>query len=213
LAVAGWLVLTAAMVGLGLLVTGAYADSSLIAWDERVPKVWEEARTAQWNGWTELSTALSDTIVVIAVASAVGSLLLLTQRRASALLLATALALELLSFVTTTFFVARDRPDVKLLDASPPTSSFPSGHTAAAVALYVTLAIIVMWNTNSRLLRVLGWLLPVIAVPVVATSRLYRGMHHPTDLLAGFVLGGCCVLVAYLAVKVWLGDSLERDVT
>lgn len=201
--------MTAVVIGLGLLITGPLADGGLVAWDERVPKVWEDARTSQWNGWTELTTALSDTIVVIAVASAVGSLLLLTRRWASALLLATALALEVSSFVVTTLFVARDRPEVKQLDASPPTSSFPSGHTAAAVALYVTIAIIVMWNTNSRTLRVLGWLLPVVAVPVVAASRLYRGMHHPTDLMAGLIVGGCCVLIAYFAVAAWLGESNE----
>lgn len=203
----GWLSVTAFTAGLGLLVTRVLVDSSFIRWDERVPKVWEDSRTADWNYWTGWTTALSDTPVVIVIATVIGTILLLARRWASALLLASSLLLEVSAFVVTTILIERDRPDVKQLDASPPTSSFPSGHVAAAVALYATIALIIMWNTQSRTLRTLGWILPAVAVPVVALSRLYRGMHHPADLVGGFILGSCCVLIAYFAVRAWLGES------
>jgi len=42
----------------------------------------------------------------------------------------------------------------------------------------------------------------VVVVPiVVALSRIYRGMHHPTDAIAGFLMGAGCVVVALLAVR------------
>src|SRR5207244_892809 len=86
--------------------------------------------------------------------------------------------------------VARARPVVPHLDAAPPTSSFPSGHTGAAVALYCCIAIIVLRNMRQRWLAasiaVLCFVIPV----VVGLSRIYRGMHFATDVIAGAIAGG-----------------------
>ena len=70
---------------------------------------------------------------------------------------------------------------------APPTSAYPSGHTAATCCLYAAIAIVVIGHAR-------GWwrwlvLIPAIAMPVlVAASRLYRGEHHPTDVLGSLVL-------------------------
>jgi undecaprenyl-diphosphatase len=122
------------------------------------------------------------------------------------LLLATAMLAEVSLFMATTLLVERDRPDVTQMDVSPPTSSFPSGHTAAATALAVSLALVVTWNVRSTAIKVTVWSLAVLVGPAVAIARVYRGMHHPTDVAMGLLMGAACVLLAWLAVSAWASE-------
>jgi undecaprenyl-diphosphatase len=85
---------------------------------------------------------------------------------------------------------------VSHLDAAlPPTSSFPSGHTAAAICLYGGVATIVL-----RVVRAWWrWLVLGVAVVVivaVAAARLYRGAHYPTDALGSVLFAVPWLLVA-----------------
>jgi undecaprenyl-diphosphatase len=79
-------------------------------------------------------------------------------------------------------------------------ASYPSGHTAAAIAVYCGLALLVTSRVPSRWARVAIWMVAV-AVPVfVALSRMYRGMHHPLDVAGGVVIG-VAALVAMVLVS------------
>src|SRR5262249_25316911 len=81
-----------------------------------------------------------------------------------------------------------------------PTSSYPSGHLAATVCLYTGIAVIVLARTD----RWWRWLFVAMAVlmPVlVALSRMYRGMHHPTDLVGSLVLAFGWLAVTIAAVR------------
>jgi membrane-associated phospholipid phosphatase len=98
-------------------------------------------------------------------------------------------------FLVTTLVVHRPRPHVVKLDHSPPTSSFPSGHTAAALTLYGALALLIYLHTRRRS----AWLL-LLMPAAVGMARLYRGMHHPSDVLAGLLLGTLAITAAYRAV-------------
>ena len=102
---------------------------------------------------------------------------------------------ELLVFLIVTAVVNRDRPTVPHLDAAPPTSSFPSGHTAAAVALYGCIAVIVLRMLRPRWLAVLIAIVCTLVPVVVAVSRLYRGMHHVSDVVFGAIGGGLWLLI------------------
>ena len=102
---------------------------------------------------------------------------------------------ELFVFLAVTNTVHRARPAVPRLDGAPPTSSFPSGHIAAAVALYGCLAVLVLWIYGPRTAaRVAAFVLCWIPV-VVGVSRPYRGMHYPSDVLMGAVGGGLWLLL------------------
>ncbi len=76
---------------------------------------------------------------------------------------------------------------VPQLDIAPPTSSFPSGHTAAIIALTCGLALALARTRTGRRLVALTWFLAVLLPAVVLASRLYRGMHWPTDVAASVV--------------------------
>lgn len=207
----GWVLLLGFAAAVGALITGPLADSEFIEWDRRYPVDLEAARTSAGETWSRVGSIMGDTLTVVAVAVIAGIVLLIVRRWASVLLLATALLAEVSLFVVTTILIPRDRPDVEQLDVSPPTSSFPSGHTAASTALALTLALLVGWNSRSTVARWLAWALAVLVGPVVAFARVYRGMHHPTDVLVGLVIGVACVAIAFLAVRAWVGLSTNRD--
>ena len=122
-----------------------------------------------------------------------------------------ALTLEFGLFILTTMIVNRHRPTVPQLDGAPPTSSFPSGHTAAALTLYVGLAIVVSTLVRTTLARLLVWLVAVLLPVAVGISRLYRGMHFPTDVAASVLLATGALLFALLAVRSMAAAEAERD--
>jgi undecaprenyl-diphosphatase len=104
------------------------------------------------------------------------------------------LILEAASFITVTWLVGRPRPDVPRLEGSPVDSSFPSGHAAAAAA-YGALVVIVFRHTDRRWVR-LSVVAICVAIPaIVGLSRMYRGMHYLSDVLAGVVLGVVSVAI------------------
>lgn len=84
---------------------------------------------------------------------------------------------------------ARERPDVvpHLETVSDP--SFPSGHTVSSIAFFVTIALLVASYTPHRLLRgfLVGYALLIAAL--VALSRVYLGVHYPSDVAGGALLG------------------------
>lgn len=159
--------------------------------------VWFAAhRTGPLNTVTLVGTAMAQTETVVGVALVVVLFLRwrLGRWHESGVLI-TVLAGELLIFLGVTELVHRPRPAVVRLDAAPPTSSFPSGHTAAALALYGCIAILVRWIYGRRRATLIAAIV-LFCVPIfVGLSRLYRGMHYPTDVLAGALLSGLWLLV------------------
>ena len=101
--------------------------------------------------------------------------------------LALAVAGETALFLLASVVVHRLRPAIPHLDGAPPTSSFPSGHTAATVALWCGLALGVARTHPRHPLRVLSVVLAVVLPVFVLSCRLYRGMHWPTDVAASVV--------------------------
>jgi membrane-associated phospholipid phosphatase len=199
-AAAGYLALVILMLAIGLALTHPL-DHSVGRWDESVNRWFADHRTPLWNSVTEDATWMVDTVPAIAVAFVITAVLAWRHRWREAAMLVFALALELVVFLSVTWLVARPRPDVVRLNASPSTSSFPSGHTAAATVLLAGLAIIVTCCTRNTVLRVSSYVFAVAAAVLVGFGRVYRGMHHPTDVIAGAVLGAGCLVVAVLVVR------------
>jgi len=103
---------------------------------------------------------------------------------------------ELTLFLASAALVGRARPEVPHLDGRLPTSSYPSGHIAATLCLYTAIVIVFFPRTRAWW----RWLLVAAAVfmPVwVIWARMYRGMHHPSDVVAGAVLGALCLVLAH----------------
>lgn len=193
----------ALLVGIGWLVTGPLAHTWPLSAEDGVNRALARHRNPALNGVSGFFFTMADTPAALALSAvAVVAIRVLTHRWPEALFVAVALVAEVSVFLLTTVVVDRARPAVPHLDVAPPTSSFPSGHTAAATALYAAVAV-VAWRRGASWPV---WLL--MAVPcAVGFSRLYRGMHHPSDVVAGAMLGALCVL---LADRVVLGDGSAR---
>jgi membrane-associated phospholipid phosphatase len=198
---AGWLVLGAliiwlVLVGLGYLLGHTLQHSGLVHEDGAIDRWFASHRHQPWNTVTKIATFGAETITVI-VLGLVAFVLLRWRlgRWRESMFLAASVIGEVCIFVSTTLMVHRHRPSVPRLDSAPPTSSFPSGHTAASVALYGSLAIIAWHAARAGWLRTLATVAAVVMPIAVATSRLYRGMHYPTDVLAGAVLALCWLAV------------------
>jgi len=100
--------------------------------------------------------------------------------------------------------VARPRPTIEHLQQLS-SLSFPSEHTTQAAAIYLTIAILLSKGLN-RGLRELVIVLAILIAMVVAWSRVYLGVHYPSDVAAGLVLGwGWALLVFH-----WARPRLEQ---
>ncbi|MEV7585228.1 phosphatase PAP2 family protein [Streptomyces erythrochromogenes] len=209
-----WLVTaqTTSMVLLGLWVTHVAVGHGPLAFEDRWSEAFAAHRSPVGNALTAGLSLLADTRTVVGVTLVcVAALLVLPSapRWAEAVFLGASVAVQSAVFLVVTFFVERPRPDVLPLDGAPPTSSFPSGHVGASVALYGGLAVLVLSRTRGpwRYLTA-GVLLLVPAA--VGLSRVYRGMHHPSDVLGGLLNGAATLFVLGSAVLSGVPEGTSR---
>jgi membrane-associated phospholipid phosphatase len=182
---------TAGMVVLGLLVAHGLARGWLGRQDAAADRALVSARSPAGNTVTGVLTGLASTPVIIGLTAAAAVAFRVAYGRwREPLFIVLCTGLETAIFLVTTLVVDRNRPPVPHLDVAPPTSSFPSGHTAAALCYYGGLAAVVLYRHHRRLLRAAATSVAVVLPLLVGVSRLYRGMHFPTDVLAGLLLGG-----------------------
>jgi undecaprenyl-diphosphatase len=179
--------------------------------DASVSRWFVRQRTGTFDSVTAVGSTMGSTPVIVGVAVLAVIVLAVGRHWRQIGFLVGALAIEFIVFLTATALVDRQRPMVPRLDATPVTSSYPSGHTAAALTLYVGLAIVVWSLVRSTTIRTLAWILAVALPVFVGLSRLYRGMHHFTDVLASVLLGCGALLFALLATRSAVAVSEVRD--
>ena len=192
---------TGVWLALGELLTHPLKDSWIVQNDQSVSEWFVGERTPRLNSLSFIGSELSDTLVKIAVTAVIAiAMLIVWKRWLEPLMVVIPLVLEALCFITVTTIVGRPRPDVPHLDTSPVGSSYPSGHTAAALA-YSAIVIVIFWHTRRRWIRGLAVAVAAIVPVLVALARLYRGMHFLTDVIFGALLGGASVIASYLVVR------------
>jgi membrane-associated phospholipid phosphatase len=207
-----FLVLAVTMIGSGLLVTHLVAHGRIGHWDEHVNSWFAHHRAHTWNSVSADFTLLANTLGVVVVAAVTTVVLLIRRWGRFALLLVIGLAIELAVFLSTTYLVGRPRPDVERLGSTPSTFSWPSGHVAATLVLYCGIALLVTRATHWRVPRIAAWVIAVALTVSVALSRVYRGEHHPTDAIAGAVLGVGALWAAVLVIRAWGSPATRRVV-
>jgi undecaprenyl-diphosphatase len=197
-AVAPAIALWAAIVGIGLLIRGPLDG---IPSEDALSKDVQQLRTSTWDTVTMVWSHIGNTEIVIGVCVlAVAFLWWRTRQWWVAVIPAIAIALQATVFVIATAVVGRPRPHVTHLDPAPPTSSYPSGHVGASTALYVSFALLAQRIQPAPLRRVVTAVLLLVPV-LVAWARLYRGMHHLTDIAVGALNGLACALLAWAYLR------------
>jgi undecaprenyl-diphosphatase len=144
-------------------------------------------------------TALGGNAVLTALTLAVIGYLVLARKRGAALLVAVSVGggTALSSLLKLGF--ARPRPDLVPHAMEVYTASFPSGHAMLSAVTYLTLGALLMRVQPRWRLRLYILVLAVLATLLVGASRVYLGVHWPTDVLAGWCAGAAWALLCWLA--------------
>jgi membrane-associated phospholipid phosphatase len=153
--IAGYVVMAAVAIGLGLIITKWLAGGPVGTWEDSVNRWFVAQRTTTLNSVSRVGSDLGATLTVIGIAIVAGIILSIGRHWRELGFLVAALTLESSVSLTSSIVVNRARPNVPRLDAAPPTASFPSGHTAAAIVLFVSLAIVITSHVRSATVRVL----------------------------------------------------------
>ena len=195
-------VLAAVLVGIGWLLAKVFSADAVGQGDADVSRWVAGERSPGLNDVTAVTTQIGGTltITILAVLS-VAVAAFVWRRWREPMLVAVAVAGEVAIFLVVTMLVDRKRPPVPHLDEAPPTSSFPSGHTAATIALWGALAVLASERARSALVRGLFLTLAVLLPLLVASSRMYRGMHYLSDVLGGALLGGLWLVAAVRGIR------------
>lgn len=156
----------------------------------RVPGDASQAIGPHWLPGAMLDlTSLGSVPVLTLVTLAALGFLLVSRRHATALLVAAAVAGGGLLSMALKLLFARPRPDLVAHLAQVHSLSFPSGHALSSAATYLTLAALLARTQKSRAVRAYLMTTALTLVLVVGLTRVYLGVHWPTDVLAGWTLG------------------------
>ena len=148
-------------------------------------------------------TALGSTgVLTIMMLSVIGFLAMTRKGHAAILVLVSVVGGTLLS-QTMKFAFARPRPELVPHGAEVYTASFPSGHSMMSAVVYLTLGALLARTQPDRGVKVYIMTIAVVLPALVGISRVYLGVHWPTDVLAGWSLGGVWALLCWLVI-VWL---------
>ena len=185
------------LLGIGLLLTKTFKGDGWLTSENDINTDLAHHRTSSLNDASNIGSGLGNTAAIIGALLVVAIALAVAMKKLRpSMFLVVAVAGQALVFLCVQFAVKRPRPHVHRLDSGIPTSSYPSGHTGAATALFVGSALLVAWYVRKRWLRTLA-ITVFVAVPlVVAISRLYRGALHLSDVLAAYVNGSVCLAIA-----------------
>jgi undecaprenyl-diphosphatase len=157
-------------------------------------------------------TALGGVAVMALITLAVAGYLLLSRRYRAMWLVVAATAGGLVLSTVLKYFIDRDRPALVEHKSMVYTKSFPSGHSMMAAVVYLTLGSLLARIMPGRVLKLYFLVLAMVLTFLVGVSRIYLGVHWPTDVLAGWVGGLVWALLVWLVARhLQRKGAVERD--
>jgi len=139
-------------------------------------------------------------IVIVAVVAAAATVLLWRRMPKTAAFVAAEVAVIWIFCEWVKLAIKRPRPDLGA-DVTGLGYSFPSAHTMVGISLYMTLAFVASSFTESRTKKAIVWISASVFCALLGFSRLFLGVHYPTDVLGGALLGTAWVI---LTREVWM---------
>jgi undecaprenyl-diphosphatase len=185
-----------------LLAWDVSAGGRISEWDPRIERSVVEHRVAWLNALMRGVTPLGANVVLIPIVAAVAILLLFLRRDVrGALLAVAALAGADVLYQTAKPIIDRPRPPEALQLVGASNFSFPSGHATAATAAWGMVAILLVAGLP-RPTRIALLTAAAVLVGLIAFSRVYLGVHWPSDAVGGVALGGAWIGLLWTVVLV-----------
>ncbi len=148
-------------------------------------------------------TALGSIVVLSLITLTVLGYLLLLGKRGAALLLLLSVGGGMVLSSLLKMGIARARPDLVPHGDVVFTASFPSGHSLLSAVVYLTLGALLARFAARRRLKAYPLLVAMALTLLIGVSRVYLGVHWPTDVLAGWCVGAAWAALCWL-VALWL---------
>lgn len=197
----GFVLVAALSIALGALVTDVLIKIHGVASaDGSVVQSIVNERTPTLTTLSEVGSTVGS-IVLVVLAALVAIYFAFRRQWVAAAFAAFLPLVESGTYRLTSIVDPRHRPDVNRLEDLPVNASYPSGHTAASIAVYVGLVLLLTPRIKNPVLRRLAWFAAVLIPVFVALSRIYRGMHHPLDTAGGVLVGIGAITVMTFASR------------
>jgi undecaprenyl-diphosphatase len=148
----------------------------------------------------DLTAIGGPTVLGLVVVVVTGFLVLQTRYRTAIAVAITFFSGELLNAAMKHVF-SRPRPSVVPHLRAVYTTSFPSGHAMESAIVYLTLAAILMRASQSRATKIYILGIAVLLTTLVGISRVYLGVHYPTDVLGGWIVGFTWAAICWQAAR------------
>ena len=208
---AWYVVVCSVTIGAGMLIFHVLAHTG-VGTTERSFQLWlVHHGTTLITSLSAVASFLGGVQGIVPVVLIVTAILIFRRWGRRSFILLAALLVELAVFLTANQVVRRPRPAIRHLGVTPPTFSFPSGHMAATVALYGGIVVVTYVATTRRWSRVGAWLLALVMTLAVGFSRMYRGDHFPTDVLAGLLVGLTALYVGVFIIRTLCATQIALD--
>jgi undecaprenyl-diphosphatase len=185
-----FVVIAALSILTGLLITHVALRVDWLAGDdERFIRLLARHRSGDLTEASLVGSIMAGGVVLPIIAGVAAVIAAVAKHWRLAGFLVFALAVESGSYRATTLVVHRPRPEVNRLESLPADASYPSGHTAASIAVYWGIALLLTSRISNATARICIWTVAALIPVYVAFSRMYRGMHHPLDIGGGVIIG------------------------
>lgn len=150
-------------------------------------------------------------VLVLVLLTVVGYLAIERKFRAMWLVLIATVTGQIMSSVLKLLY-ARDRPDADLVPhlAEVSTASFPSGHSTMSAVVYLTLGALLMRLELRVATKIYTLSIALALTLLVGASRVYLGVHYPTDVLAGWLVGATWALLVWSVAR-WLQNRAKVE--
>jgi undecaprenyl-diphosphatase len=148
-------------------------------------------------------TALGGIVVLLLLTVTTGVFLFLDGKRQMALFVYGSVVSGTLASLALKSFFERPRPDLVPHEAYVLTASFPSGHSMLSALTYLTLGALLARSQPRKRLKAFFLLLAALLTLATGVSRVYLGVHWPTDVLAGWAAGASWAILCWLVAR-WL---------
>ncbi len=186
----------------------AVSDGDTLTWDEQLLLAFRAdgdpddpiGSHAVESAVRDVTALGSVTVIVFLTLTTVGFFLLSRRPRMAAYVVAAVGGGMALSYGLK-FLYDRTRPDLLPPEVLPGDPSFPSGHAAAATIVYLTLAVVLARSLPRHEMKVYVVGLGALLALAVGVSRVYLGVHWPTDVLAGWTIGAAWALLCWQAER------------